>query len=196
MNQTVRELYIDVRDFHHKLLRVLPEIEQEIKSGSDEKEMADLAYAMREIARLCDDARKRCEQKKRLAEQLACALTIAVTQSAEPIRTEFCRASPKMRSIVSVPRRSKEPEKYAELMKYLGVPEHLWQGGEHAVVNTHWPGLMDLLAAKQERGEPLPPGIDPNKTYPEYTLVIHGYQSPAGGAVEDDDGVLTEEVPF
>jgi hypothetical protein len=54
-------------------------------------------------------------------------------------------------------------------MEHLGIPEHMAAGD---VVRPHWPGLKEYLTKLAQQGLPLPPGIDPQKTYSEYTLEV------------------------
>jgi hypothetical protein len=37
-------------------------------------------------------------------------------------------------------------------------------------VRPHWPGMVSYLTGLMRQGRPLPPGIDPEKTYPRYKL--------------------------
>lgn len=208
MRASLGRAYREIRELHARLTVDLTALERSLKDETDEKEHADTAYALREIAEFADAIRKQSEFVKVLSERMACMLTIAIHQTAEPIRTEFCTASPKVRTVVTVPSRRKSPEQFASLMTFLGVPRHLWEGGEHAVVETHWPGLIEYLGKLQAEGKPLPPGIDPNKTIAQYSLMIRGKKSPNGelgraapmGAGEEADAdakqQVGEEIPF
>lgn len=198
MRPELARLYRETRALHAGITRALMGVEEAIKTASDEADMADIAYALREIADFADHIRKQCNVQQKLAEKMACVLTVCITQSAEPIRTEYCTATPDVRPIVSVPRRSTHPKEFEALMNYLGVPKRLWEGGDHAVVKPHFPGLVDLLAKEQQDGKPLPPGIDPNKVYQDYKLNIRKRKAPDGGelAPELPAASALEETPF
>lgn len=182
------EMYKTMRAAHRQMVEIDALMEREITSSISKEDDADSAYALREIAKFADDTRKRCEKLKRLAEKMA--VMISLTEgSADSIRTDHCTASIKMRTVVTVPNRNRNPAEYVKLMEWLGVPEHFWKGRPEPIVETYWPGLIEYLCEQLADGKPLPPGIDPNKTYPEYSLVC----TKRKGVAEDDENAATNE---
>jgi hypothetical protein len=196
MKPEAQELYKLARTLHQNTVVTLMKLAEDVKVCTDEKECADLSYALAEIIKLTDDVKKRCGKVRRISDQMACALTL-MAGSAETIRTEYCSATPKVTTILSVPKRKGDPG-YGALMDHLGVPRHLYDdSSEHGVVGLHWMGVVTYLGEQQAAGKPLPPGIDPNKTYPQYAIHIRGKQSPAGDATyKADENEKDEEVPF
>jgi hypothetical protein len=196
VNQNLQDLYRLARELHGEVIRECAAQNARTKSDPRPTELADAAYALREIETFLEEARKKIKSEKEFAEHMACAVTTQVYQTAEAIRTEYCTAKPDVKMVVTVPSRSKDPEKYAAMMEYLEVPRVLWDSGEeHAVVKAHWPGLVAHLDKLQAQGKPLPPGIDPNKTYPNYKLIIRGKKRPDGIADEPVQPEL-QETPF
>lgn len=171
MNETAVTAFRAARTVHEQVVALQQRLEKFVAECVDKGELADVAYAMREASKLVDDTRKRLDGLGETAQKVACLVSVQLGD-VSTIRTEHCSATPDVRQVASPPRRSTRPEEFARLMDHLGVPKHLWEGGDHAVVQPHWPGLMDYLARQAAEGKPLPPGIDPSRTFPEYKLVI------------------------
>lgn len=172
------------------------EVDALIHSSADEKEQADTAYALRQIEDLADEIRKNCKKQGELAQRMACMI-VGTAGGSTIIRTDHVSATCDIRPIVSIPRRSTHPEEFAELMRYLKVPDELWKPGDHAAMQPHWPGLVDLLSRRQAAGLPLPPGIDPNKTWPKYALILRGKKPPSVDTiVPSTQRVINEGTPF
>lgn len=142
--------------------------------ASSREELADAAYALREAEAIVDEGRKKLRGLRELAERMCCMVS-AVSGDGECVRTPHCTAIPTVRTNVSVPTRKRDYEGWRALMRHLGVPDGLLGGpaeSEHAAIDVHWPGLMDLLSREAAEGKPLPPGVDPNKTVAAYSLTI------------------------
>jgi hypothetical protein len=144
---------------------------QAIKKCSSLEDLADAAYCCRLIEDTADDIRKRTAETGQLCQRIACALAVA-TEQVDSIRTDYVTATPDVKMIASIPRRSTHLEQFAALMAHFGVPASAWEGGEHAAVQPHWPGVMERINRDLAAGKPLPPGVDPDKTYPEYRLLM------------------------
>lgn len=184
MTPKIVELYSKTRALHQEFVTADAEVRRLLNTNCEKIDQADAAYALRQTAEFADEIRKKCEELQKLAEKLTCVLAVA-EHDPGPVRTAHCTASLDIKTIVTIPRQSTHPKEFAALMEFLGVKRHLWDvpqpepndDGEdvtkrHAVVKPHWPGLVDHLNELQAQGLPLPPGIDPNKTYPEYRLTI------------------------
>ena len=203
MNPKLSAFFTDTRKLHSRAIALLAEVNNETRQNADAKQQTDAAYALREIAKLADDIRKCCEQERRIAERMACMLTIQSDGTTQAIKTEYCTATQQVKTLVSIPKQSTDPEGFATLMRYLNVPEALWNdavtNAKYPAVQLHWPGLCELLSNHCAEGKPLPKGIDPNKTSADYTLTIRGRRAPDAGEelhddVEEFDKV--EGVPF
>jgi hypothetical protein len=155
---------------HAEIYRELSQLkEQSLKCG-DMQELADRAYALRDMHKYVDDLRKELDQTKSVCERIACLLW-AKDSEGDPIRTDHCTASPKIKYMASLPSRTRDPEAYANLMGHLGIPDGLLP---EDVVRPHWPGFVNYMTRLAEEGLPLPEGIDVDKTYPVYSLTIRG----------------------
>jgi len=148
----------------------MKELRDGINTMVDLEDLADTAYALREIMRLFDDAEGECNAIYELVVRVACMLW-AHGDNDGPIRTKHVTASPDIKMMTAIPKASKDPEAYAEFMKALNIPEHLWA---RDVVRPHWPGMLDFVSEKIASGEPLPGGLDPTKTYPIYKMGLRG----------------------
>jgi hypothetical protein len=175
MKPQLQSLYLLALELHRASVELEVKLNAEMSTCVEKTDAVDVAYAMRETWSLVHDVRKRVYVLQQRAEKLAVALNLA-DGSAENIKTDYCTATPKIRTIVSIPRRSTDPENFGKLMAWLGVPKDLWDKGdeEKEVLRPHWPGLIDHIADRLQEGKPMPPGVEPNKTYAEYSLVMRG----------------------
>lgn len=174
MQTTFQDMFRDARDAHNKMATWVSQLGPALQGMTDAKELADAAYAFREAETLLDEARKRVTSAKQLAEKLACLVSVTVMDG-ECIRTAYCTAIPNARVNVKIPSRRKDYDNWVALMTHLGVPPNLLGSRDadgSAVIEPHWIGLMAHLSKEQAEGKPLPPGVDPNKTVTDYSLVI------------------------
>lgn len=170
MRPELKDLYKQIRAVHQRFVQIDAWLEEEIKCATDKYDMTDVAFASREISELCKEIVKLANQKQRFAERMACLIAIAEANP-NAYQTDYVTASPDIKTIVSIPKKSTHPEGFGKLMQYLGVPDELYSGeGDKEVVRPHWPGLVDRIARDLAEGKPMPPGTDPNKTYAEYKL--------------------------
>lgn len=165
-------LYRKVRDIHHEVHVATEQFKQSASRITDPGDGADCAYVLNECYKFLDDSRKSIKNAKELAERVTCL--ILVTQgNGGNVKTDYCTATPRASQIASIPKRSTNPVGYAALMNHLGIPRALWDREEEdEVVRPHWPGMVAYLSQQLAAGKPLPPGIDPDKTYAVYSLTI------------------------
>ncbi len=172
MKNELRKLYRKARIFHEMAYGVVLQTRQRTVGGAVSlDELADSAFVAREIAVLANDLRKEFEAAQGLLEKIACLAWVTAhagePEQAEPIRAELVVATPSLKQMASLPRLKKDPKAYNRLMLHLGVPEACRE-----LVRPHWPSMVEHLTNLAEQGRPLPPGIDPNKTYPVYKLTM------------------------
>ena len=169
------EAYRAAKQAHNTCIQQFVKLETMLQDGcrGSKHEVADIAYALRETRELAEDIRKRCDALGKTAQNVGCLLAIS-SGNPNAIKTEYVTATPTVRDITSIPKRREQPEQFAALMQFLEVPKNLWDGGEHAALSVNWPGLVELISKRSSDGLPLPPGIDPEKTYPEYSLRMLG----------------------
>jgi len=166
-----QQVFQIARDAHGDAYGNVHQLAEQLPTMSSQGELADTALAMREAARYFKDALKEVEKIRELAERLACLLWLKDAVG-DPIHTDHVSATPQVKTMASVPKRSTQPEQHAALMQWLGVPDHLWAADGPEVVRVHWPSFVELLTTNAEQGKPLPDGIDPDKTYPRYSLTM------------------------
>lgn len=159
------------RQHYQDLRGILATLNEDVKSMSDLEELADIAFACRELAGLFDQMRKDSNKTGELAQKIACVQHIQLGLT-DPIRTEFCSASPQIKQQCVLPRADRHPEQYAKLMEFLGVPKESCAVPEngHSLVSFNWKGITDLATQRAEKGLPVPPGCDPELTFAEYKL--------------------------
>jgi hypothetical protein len=172
MQQDLQDTFSKIRHFHATVWPELKKIHQKAAETPDMQELADIAYAMRETKDLLHAAYATARQAGETAQKVACALWVSDSNNTGgPIRTEYCTATPKIKMMAAMPKKRLDPDGYAALMAHFGISEEL-QNNE--AFRPHWPGMVDLFSDRLSAGKPLPPGIDPNKLYPVYSLTIRG----------------------
>jgi len=72
-----------------------------------------------------------------------------------------------------LPRSNSDPENFKKLIDYLDIN---YKAIETKAVKLYWPGLCKLASELAEQGKPLPPGINPDDTYPTYGVNIMSRQ--------------------
>jgi len=142
------------------------------------KELADIVYALKQSVKLIEDTRKELNQVSEIIQKACCALYAQESQAGPtgPIRTEYCTATPVFKMSVTLPHHTRDKEKYEALMMALGIDEMLWkvdtEAGEKPAVAINFLGFSDLITAYAREGKPLPPGIDQDYMFPQYSLTI------------------------
>lgn len=179
MRADMQELYRATRAYHARAVEACKVAEIETKQTADPQELADTAYALRECEKFLAESLKKVKQLGALSGRLAATLHVAVASGERSIHTQHVVATPHVRTTCALPRPDHEPERYAAMMDHFGVPRHLWENREHALVKDHWPGIVDEIARLAREGKPLPAGIDPDKTYADYSLTLAGRKTPA-----------------
>jgi hypothetical protein len=172
MKENYQDFYRRASEAHNFVIATLPTLGPKANLS----DLADLLLSLKKSSDLLDDARKEIDKVMRAVEAIFCKLAVTSNMT-EPVRTDYCTATPKLKMVASIPSIKTEPEKYAQLMRYLKIPEHLWStaggvNGEYqsAKVALHWPGICDLLTERARLGEPMPPGIDPAKVTTNYSV--------------------------
>jgi hypothetical protein len=172
MNPVLVQLYKEARSLHESFVKVDAALRKELTTNPNVEDHADAVYALRELAKLADEVRKKANSISEISQKLACVIQVA-TKNTDTIRTDHCIGTTDVKPIVTLPKQSTQPEQFAALMNWLGIPAAMWdRGDDHSVVKPHWPGMMNYLAEQMAAGRSLPPGVDPNKVYDEYKLTV------------------------
>lgn len=147
----------------------LATIRDETKEGTySMEELVNLVYISREISKLTNDLRKETDGIVHILEQVACVVHLTRSEG-KPIRASLATGSPSMKLSVNIPHRERNPEDFEALMNYFGIDLN---SITDRAVRPHWPAICEMVSVLAEEGKPLPPGINPDKTYPTYTLRI------------------------
>lgn len=172
MKLTAQNVYEISSEAHRDGYRQLQELKKLCAVERDMKELADISYALLKSEQALVDLAKEIRMFKEIVDKSLCALWVQ-SGNPDPIRTEYVTASPGVKMMASLPRHNSDPERYAALMKYLGVKAEFSQGVDGKdLVRPHWPGFVEHLTQLAEQGKPLPPGIDADKTYPVYQVSL------------------------
>lgn len=161
------------RRMHATVFRVINRVKDAAgKEPLEQSERVDLAFLMRELSELCDDLRKESNKARELLDNVMCAVWAKEFEEhpeTGPIRGTLATATPKVRFGVTLPSKSKDPERYEEFMRWLEIPQELIDAG---VVSTHWPRMTEWLTERAKEGRPMPAGIDVESTYPVYSTTL------------------------
>jgi len=172
MKQNMIELYRKIRDLHNYVVSQMETINLDTASCGNVENIADTAFALRECATFAEEIKKKCDKMGWLAQKTACYIYVSMNENgAEPIRTEYCTATPDIKQVASLPDKRKQPAEYASLMAHYAIPLDVY-AGENPLMQAYWPGMIERINADQKAGLPLPPGIDPTKLVADYRLLI------------------------
>jgi len=160
----LRQCYLDT----YALLAEIRDCVREHKADYKITNNVDFLYVMRETSKIANDLRKECDGIIKIFENVTCALWVTQNE-AGPIRGALATGSPDLKVGVNLPNQNREPEKFEALMNFFKIPN---DAVKNKVVKLYWPGLCEHISNLIEEGKPLPPGIDPTKTYPTYSVRI------------------------
>lgn len=168
------EMFITIRDMHAKCHVLMGKLESLGKTCADPETITNIAFAMHKAHELVDDTRKKLVCSGELLQKIACAIA-TVSGNVDAIKTAYVTATPDCKMSATLPKKSSDPEGYAALMEYLGVKEEYWKAEDtDECIRVHFPGMCKLISKLAEEGRPLPPGIDPEKTFAIYRLLMRG----------------------
>ena len=148
-----KKAYQKAREAHWEIVQQSELLRLALSSSGNISELADALYALKQIAELCDDARKEANRLIELFEKLTCRLWV-LQDNGDLIRTEYCTASPDIKQTVKTPKEG-TPE-YAEFASSFGVPPDV-------PFRPHWPSIIKRVSEDMAAGKPLPPGCDPRE---------------------------------
>lgn len=169
MKQEFLDLYTRVNLDHRELVAKCVMLENMVTKLSSLDELADLAYVLRTLYDHVDESRKEIKRMQALVAKLFYVLWATDPTSPETVKTKWCTCSPDPKTQAAVPSPDKEPERYALVMRELGIPEDIIKLG---IIRVGWEEFGELLTARSRAGLPTLPGIDLAKTYTEHRLTI------------------------
>jgi len=163
----LKETLADVEKLHSQLFSHLLETKERV-SKLELRDVCTVGYCAKEIAKLLKDLRIEYDKLSELAQRIACLRWVQLQEDApEKIETELYKCRPDLQMSANIPSHSKEPEKYIELLKWIGVEEAVASTG---LLRVHWPTLKEVITEQQSLGKPLPAGISADKTHAHYTI--------------------------
>lgn len=119
-------------------------------------EYADMVYVLKQVHLMHEEMRKELRAVFELCEKIGVAMWIDEDTGETPIRGEFTSSTPEIRPATSIPTLKNDPENYAKLMEYLGIPESTYRNG---IIQPYFPEMMQHIKVLMMEGKPLPPGI-------------------------------------
>lgn len=186
MRDEALSLYARMKQLHEDFYKELLTLRAQTKNPRSLEEIADTVFILKKTHELSNDLRKELDGATKLFEKLACLLVTQLNHF-DTIRGELTSATPKCKMAVNFPSISKDPEAYYDFCAALGIDREL---ASKEVFRLHWPGVSDYLSDLQAKGEKLPEGIDPDKTYPIYSLVC---QPARGVSIDEKAGLETRK---
>lgn len=161
--------YDKMKKVHLTCYELLSIIRDSLRASKYEmKDMVNFIYVMREISKLADDLRKEADGIGHMFENAACAVWVAQSET-KPIRAALATGTPDCKLALKVPNRKTEPERFQKMMDFFGIPASAVAA---RVIKPYWPGLCEFISLLSEEGKPLPPGVDPDDTYPTYRVRV------------------------
>lgn len=190
MKQEFLDLYREVNLAHRQLVDKCVRIEAMVVNLPDLGELADLAYVLRTAYEHADESRKEIKRIQGLVAKLFYVLWAADPNSPETVQTKWCSCSPDPKIQAAVPSPDKEPERYALVMRELGIPEDIIATG---ILRVGWEEFGELLTQRSREGKQMLPGIDQGKVYTEHRLSIRKRtQLPTGASGDSLNDALVE----
>lgn len=136
------------------------------------KEVVDYLYVVKESMNVLKESRNELGRITNYLEQLLGKM-LQLKQEDDgvmrgaTIRTEWTTASPRYSLQVAVPKKDREPELFASMCEYMGIPEHVHK---NEAIKIEWKGLQAELQRKLAEGVPLPEGYAVDDLYIRYSV--------------------------
>lgn len=175
MDNLDKSLYSEVIHAYSQVYADLKEIKSQEKSKED---LADTVFVLNQILKWIEEMRKEVDRVKRLSERLACLHWIR-EESLEPIRTEYCTASPDIKTALKLP--NIDSEQYTALMTYLNIPAE-----SRALIRLSWKGVKDRISDSLANGKPLPKELQ-GETIDEFKLVVRKKREILNGETQNGE---------
>lgn len=166
------ERLTDIEKAHAETFKLLLECRGPPTNSTNE-ELVDLSFMMREAENFCEDLRKELRGARDFLGRIICMRWLHENLNTHDvdmsIRGKLAMGTPQVRTMASLPLPEKDPEAFVAFMKRIGV---FGQALKRSLVKVHWPAVTDYLTDLIAKGKPLPPGIDPNRTYSVYQVIL------------------------
>jgi hypothetical protein len=173
IDQELYSIYKDFFSLYERIISVVVKLDTFFRSCTNEERLVNDCHLLKNLAEMADEARKKFKTLEGKYESYICLLLLSSNK--EKVVTDYCSAVVKMRTLVNLPTYKKNYNRYCQFMEWLGIPKELYESkdGEPPVIYFHWVGAMNYIADKMAKGEPSPPGVDPEKTTAEFSLSFY-----------------------
>lgn len=131
--------------------------------------LTDELYATREMEKVVKEMVSRLRKRRDFLEKAICLIWQKDSPDGEPIRTDYCTATPKPTVTPKLPTYKNDPDAYIRLMQYFGVS---YDAAKAEVLRPHWPAFVEFFADILAEGKPIPEGIDPSVMYPVFNVTV------------------------
>lgn len=166
MKQCYKTYYAKVFSAFESIKESYIELLSDIQSEESTDELTDAAYVFNQAAALLHELQKNATATHEHLEKIVCARWVRESDG-EPIRTEYCTATPKVGQCAKFPKKG-EPD-YVTFLTDLGVPADI-VGKD--VLRPHWPGVVEHITSLAVTGRPMPKGLETDKVYSVFSLTI------------------------
>lgn len=183
MHKPLLDLYTLAQMTHTQLYNQMKDVLKTVKDA-DINELAEIAFICKKSSELLDDMRKQLNKHLSTLEIIICKQW-AMQEEPVDISTEYMHALPKLKIITTLPSDKTNPLAYEKLLRSLRIPEHCWP-----LIRLHWPSFCEYMTELTEQGEPLPEGLDAQKTAPAYSLQFYQRKALVAGDTK------LEDIPF
>lgn len=155
--------------FYQETYQAVSRIATELRSRNStltQADRADLLYFLKKTAEMLDDLRKEFNSSAELLANIIASVHIHQANTETSVRGGIALATPTYRTAPRIPSATKEPLRYAAILRGLGVTNE--EVIEKGVLGFHWPRMVEWLSELAAQGKPNPEGIDPEDTEPVY----------------------------
>lgn len=198
MKDSYLSLFNDLNAAVFNATRRLVELERDVTSAPSLVELADLAYVLKETAGLIKGLRVENDKLGTLVAKLFFLLYAADPSTEKRVRTQWCSAEPDPKTHASIPKPDTDPQRYAEVMRALGVPEDIIQTG---ALRLSWEQYAEYCTRLVRDGKPIPGQVDPRSSYVEHRVSVRalrklGQREPGEEPEPYEGGTEDDHVPF
>lgn len=153
----------EIHKDYYEFLRLVHSGIRSAETALTQEDRADLIFHLKHMFDMFEDLKKETNVDREMLNNILC--TIFVTRANKKdknVKGEIATVTPRMKLAPKIPSPNKEPTKFGELLKALGVtnPEVI----ERGILRPHWPSLTEWCSECAEQGKPMPGGIDPSDT--------------------------------
>ncbi len=164
LRKRVLDVYAIAKQLHEEGFSNLARVRQDLANSPDLSQIVDVIAVLKKIEALLKDSKVETEKAIKQLSRGACMLYVKEGKIGETIRTDWICANPDSKTIPKMPREKDDPEAYAAMAEHFGIPAGV-------PFRPHWPSMVEYCTSQEANFKPLPPGVNPNDSSVEYTVV-------------------------